>query len=175
MLLNPAYWPWLPQSTSWSTLMKSEPIPATLKCSPSHLACPTDSFDNPLNPGPNTDQLPSIDNQGTRASVPTWVLGTSNPTWCPGHLSLHQCSGLAPMQNGYLVIPYHDESKPNLSFHCNPNSFPHLVISSWLPNPELIILVCILDFFTLTYLYHPMLDYDSKYERTFCSSSLDIL
>src|SRR5882724_5671952 len=84
--------------------MKSEPMPATLKCSPSHLACPADSLDSLLNPRPNTDWLPSITDWGTWASIPTWVLETSNPTRHPWNPSLPQCSGLAPMHNGYPVI-----------------------------------------------------------------------
>src|SRR5882724_1519844 len=84
--------------------MKSKPMPETFKCSPSHPSCPTYSLDNLLNPGTNTNQLPSNADQVTWASIPTWVLGTSNPTRHPGHLSPHQCSGLAPMCNGYLVV-----------------------------------------------------------------------
>ena len=45
----------------------------------------------------------------------------------------------------------------------------------FLPDPELIILVCTLDLFALISPYPMTLDYDSQYIRTFCSSSLDIL
>src|SRR5882724_5640676 len=51
--------------------------------SPSHLAFPQAAWTTPINPGPNTNQLPSIANQGTWASVPTLVLRASNNTWCP--------------------------------------------------------------------------------------------
>src|SRR5882724_8609025 len=78
--------------------MNSQPMPAfhhSPTCSPSHPSCPTDSLDNPINPGPNTNWLPSITNWGTQTSIPTWVLGTGNHT---------QCSGQPPICNGYPVV-----------------------------------------------------------------------
>src|SRR5882724_7430188 len=105
--------------------MKSKPMPATFECSPSRLACPVDSFDNPLNPRPNTDQLPSIADQGTQPSMPTGVLWASNPTWHPGHLSPHPCFGVALHANGYPVIhPAMIDQNPTLVSIETPTLFP---------------------------------------------------
>jgi len=45
--------------------------------------CPQTAQETLINPGPNTNWLPSITGMGTRASIPALTLGTSNNTQCP--------------------------------------------------------------------------------------------
>src|SRR5882724_13384859 len=128
-----------PQFTSQSTLMKPEPMP-TVHCDPlhssSHLILSMDNLDKPDNPGPNTDHLPSITNQGTQASIPTsmfWASAVMGP-------------------------------KPTISFHQTLTLFPLIVIISCclIPSdPVLTNPVHTLDSFTLAYPYPLTLDYDT--------------
>src|SRR5882724_10219339 len=93
-----------------STPMKPELTP-TVRYNPPHpsscLVFSTDSSDNPNNPGPNTNQLPSITDWGTWASIPTLVFGAStNTQWVSRHLGIH---------------PAHDWAEAHHRFPSNPD------------------------------------------------------
>ena len=143
-----------PQSTSQSTLMKPELIP-TVHCNPlhpsSHLILSMDIPDNLDNPGLNTDQPPSVADQGTRESIPALVFWAStNIQWACGH---------PPLPTGPVI-----GLKPTIGFHQTLTLFPLRVIISHclIPsNPVLTTLVHTLDSFTLASLYPPTLGYNS--------------
>src|SRR5882724_2501754 len=87
-----------------------------------------DNSDNPDNPRPNTNWLPSIADQCTQASIPISVFWASTSTrWASGHPTL-------PMMG----------PNPTISFHQTLTLFLFIVIISHCltpSNPELTILV----------------------------------
>jgi len=141
----------MPENTTRdkSTLMKTRTMPTVhcdSSCSPSHLILSMDSLDNPNNPGLTTNQLPSIMDQDTWASIPI------------------QCSGLVPALDGHPGIhPACDDTKTHLQFPSNPDpvssysNYSTLFISS---NPTLPTLVHTLVSFALPSPYPPTLGYD---------------